>query len=757
MIVKRGEGGYPRIYRPCKVSEVYGQEEARTYIKNALANRKLSNTLLFHGVSGTGKTTLARIVTMALICKKGSPTGEPCGECDSCRAIRSNNHLAYQEFNCARDFSGIEDLREKSRDFNYGSIGYEKKIIVFDECHVLSAPAQTLLNSVLENSSVDNYYVLCTTSLKRILKPLQNRCIEIEFKESPREVISKLLQDVCKWERIKYQYEVLNTIVEKSNGMARNALFLLQKFVELGKVERIDKKAKPEIIDRENGNNVLIIAPHGVYHDDDYTGEIAKHLASCLEGYAVINEKYQKPGTVGFDEPDIEKSLIDLNKLDQIEKYDEVKEEFLAPIHELKQKIRQENGEAIIVLIHGIRDDNIGRVAKKTKKYKRNPNNLHVLIGYGQMAGGKQKLTANENDFIKPLIDALKESGINAAIAPVDKIIDSEGEEKLYCGNDPNGLNQYLRDPKYKTQSIQLEIRNTGFRDDTETARKTAETLGNALSIFLLKKPKKNKITPAKQDKELKANQNTQEPQTTDAELKTEPVQKKVKMDKIQLKEENDWKYIFRFRISAQEDPELKARLDAEIEGLANSIKHDGLAHPLVLIQKKDKKYRILCGYRRYQALRKLRVEEVEAAIYQEGDLTDEQAMRLSLAENTERRDLNDIEIGHFLKSFIENLKWTQERLGREFGESLGFGISHSAVNKRLKLYELWEKRESRDLMLAYLNGEVNFGLISEELISLDDEKDRDALYNSIVKPLRPTKAELHEIKNLLRENGGGL
>jgi ParB family chromosome partitioning protein len=173
-------------------------------------------------------------------------------------------------------------------------------------------------------------------------------------------------------------------------------------------------------------------------------------------------------------------------------------------------------------------------------------------------------------------------------------------------------------------------------------------------------------------------------------------------------------------------------------------------------MQKKDKKYRILCGYRRYEALRKLALAEVEAVIYQEDDLTDEQVMRLSLAENTERRDLNDIEIGHFLKSCIEHLGWTQERVGREFGESLGFGLSHSAVNKRLKLHQLWEKRESIDLMFAYLNGEVNFGVISEELIPIDNEKDRDSLYESIVKPFRPTKAELHEIKNLLKENGKG-
>ena len=75
--------------------------------------------------------------------------------------------------------------------------------------------------------------------------------------------------------------------------------------------------------------------------------------------------------------------------------------------------------------------------------------------------------------------------------------------------------------------------------------------------------------------------------------LSAEPVQKKIKVAEIELKDKSDLKYIFRFMISAKENPELKTRLDTEIEGLANSIKRDRLAHPLVLIQKKNEKYRI--------------------------------------------------------------------------------------------------------------------------------------------------------------------
>jgi len=663
MIVKRGDGSYPRVYRPGAVSEVYGQEEAKTYVGNSLQKGTINNTLLFHGVTGTGKTSIARIIAMGLTCKKG--LGEPCGECESCQQIRRNNHFAYQEFNCAKDIRGVDYLREQAEQFQYGAIGYNKKIIVFDECQVLSTPAQTLLNHVLENSNEETYYILCTTTRKSILEPLRGRCIEIEFKEIPPEQIKELLHDVCKWERIKYHDDVLNTIVEKAKGRSRNALFLLQKFVDLGKVEKMEKKENIEIIDRENGSNILMIAPHGVYYDDDYTGLIVRQLANKLEGYAVINEKYQKPKTVGFEKSDLGRALVNLNRLDQVEKYDDVKKEFLDPIYVFKKRILGEHGEALIIYIHGIKDDNMHRVAQTIKEYKKHPENLHVLIGYGQKRGSKQSLTASEKETILPLIKYLKDNKINAAIAPKQEVIGDDGDEKLYCGNDANGLNQHFHDLALKVQSIQLEIKNSGFRDDPDTARKTAENLAKSLSNFIAQRTEDKDRIEHVQRKETMPEKGEPPiqifPAATDKEkvsfwtaLSEKSIDKRIKVKEIDLSDRKFESRMSDYGINRE-----------RFDNLVKDIMSKGIVQNIIVRKVPDKEqYQLISGFRRLSALQKVFEERSEQEAFQEAlvsakifeSLSDEEAYAISFSENLEREDLSLWEIANSCRTIREDL-----------------------------------------------------------------------------------------------------
>lgn len=735
MIVKRGnEGDYHMRYRPCRVSEVYGQEDAKKIIRNGLENGSLSHTLLFHGKSGTGKTTLARIIAMGLFCETG-PTSEPCCECDSCKRVLSNSHLDFFDINTADD-RGINDVRKLEEHLITGSLISSKyKIFLLDESHELTQHAQQFLLKPTEDTNSQNYIIFSSTEPEKLKETLRNRCMSIEFKPIPTEEIKRLLEDVCKWERIKYDVDVLDSIVKEAGGMARNALNLLQKAVALGTVEKMTN-GKVESIDRQKGSNVLIVGPHGVYHDDDYTGLIAKHLADNLEGYAVTNEKYQKPKTVGFEEPDLNRDLVDLNRWDQIEKYDQIKKEFLDPIDTFKNKIIKEHGAALIVQVHGIRDEHMDLVAKDVNEYRTKPENLHVLIGYGQSNGAKPKLTADFAKTVQPLIGYLEANNMNAAVAPTTAIIGIDGEEKLYCGNDPNGLNQKLYDPNGGVQCVQLEIRKSVFREDSDSARRTAEFLGKAFLELLSTQTVEIEVSP------------------TLPVAKSAPV-KKVKFDDIMVGTPNDGQYIFRV---ISDDEDVKKRQKAEIQELANSIEQNSLVHPLVLIQSGDAKYRILCGFRRFQALKHLKREWVEARIYQESDLTERQRIHISLAENAKRRNLNPIEIGAFLEAARGNGedKKTLGKLGEEFGETLGIGTSHGSVNKYLKLNEIRVKGESQDMINDVLKGQLAFGIAAEVLAFIGNAGDRNELYEQIVKPLKPTRPELTEIKKLLKQMGNG-
>jgi len=134
MIVKRGKGDFHRTYRPCRISEVIGNDEVKRILEKAFKDNEVPQAFLFHGLSGTGKTTMARIIEMGLNCEKG-PTSEPCCECNYCRRIiNRSGSLAVREINAVAVLK--DDLKEILLDFhwyNSGLIeGLEKNILLVD-------------------------------------------------------------------------------------------------------------------------------------------------------------------------------------------------------------------------------------------------------------------------------------------------------------------------------------------------------------------------------------------------------------------------------------------------------------------------------------------------------------------------------------------------------------------------------------------------------------------------------------------------
>jgi DNA polymerase III subunit gamma/tau len=230
MITKRDGDDLSRVYRPCRISEVYGQDEVKTIIGNMLDKGKVPHGLLFSGPSGTGKTTFARIVALGLSCRN-APTSEPCCECQSCRRIISNfSDMGYIEFNVA-DIKGIEHLRDIAKKYfgSFNFIGSDRKIFIFDECQKLSRDMQTLFLKVIEDASDIEYFVFCSSDSNGIIEPLKNRLFDSEFQLLSPEVIGQLVHDVCEVEDVKILPAAMERIIKGSGGMARNALKALQK------------------------------------------------------------------------------------------------------------------------------------------------------------------------------------------------------------------------------------------------------------------------------------------------------------------------------------------------------------------------------------------------------------------------------------------------------------------------------------------------------------------------------------------------
>lgn len=246
MIKKRLKGDYSFTYRPRRMSEVYGQEEIKKIITNGLNDGSLAKSLFFCGPSGTGKTTIARIIAMGLNCENG-PTSEPCCDCEHCYPIFDGNSFSFWEYN-AGYFSGVEKMREAKGNFGAAPMNDDRyKIYLFDECHVLSTAAQTVLLKEIEDGYQHVYFIFCSTVTKNVLDTLLNRCMLLEFKEFEFDDMWKLLLDICESEGVERDLDVLDTIVKKAKGLPRNALFLLQGVVTAGKLKKIPKPIEKKI------------------------------------------------------------------------------------------------------------------------------------------------------------------------------------------------------------------------------------------------------------------------------------------------------------------------------------------------------------------------------------------------------------------------------------------------------------------------------------------------------------------------------
>ena len=164
MIVKRGKGDFHQAYRPYRISEMIGNYEVKRVIEQAFKENKVPHAFLFHGLSGTGKTTMARIIKMGLNCEKG-PTSEPCCECNYCkRMINVSDSLAVIEINAGEFLKDeLKEMLHNFHGYNSGAFeGLNKNIFLVDECHGLTIDQASVFLKYVEDVPEWNYYVFCT-------------------------------------------------------------------------------------------------------------------------------------------------------------------------------------------------------------------------------------------------------------------------------------------------------------------------------------------------------------------------------------------------------------------------------------------------------------------------------------------------------------------------------------------------------------------------------------------------------------------
>gem|GEM_PF-783176 len=221
-----------RKYRPMEFAELVGQESVATALANAISIGREPHGVIFSGVRGIGKTTTARLYAKALNCDKG-PTPQPCGKCESCRAITIGNHEDVLEIDGASN-TGVDDVRALRETVSYVPQRSKFKIYIIDEVHMLSQSAFNALLKTLEEPPRHVVFVFATTELHRIPATIVGRCQVFNLRKLTTRDIAGQLEKVLTAERIPFEVKALQVVAREGHGSMRDALTLLDQVIALG-------------------------------------------------------------------------------------------------------------------------------------------------------------------------------------------------------------------------------------------------------------------------------------------------------------------------------------------------------------------------------------------------------------------------------------------------------------------------------------------------------------------------------------------
>ena len=220
-----------RKYRPQKFSEVIGQEHVTRTLQNAIEQGRTAHGYIFSGHRGIGKTTVARILAMALNCRsKDSPSAEPCGICESCTEIRAGNAVDVIEIDAATN-RGIDEIRELREGARYRPARDRFKIYILDEAHQITDAAFNALLKTLEEPPDHIVFMLATTQPEDIPQTIRSRCQHFSFRAVKFDAIVAQLRDLVTREKIEADDDALALLAEAGDGSMRDALSILDQAI----------------------------------------------------------------------------------------------------------------------------------------------------------------------------------------------------------------------------------------------------------------------------------------------------------------------------------------------------------------------------------------------------------------------------------------------------------------------------------------------------------------------------------------------
>ncbi|CDD36358.1 dNA polymerase III subunit gamma/tau [Clostridium sp. CAG:356] len=240
--------GYTALYRkfrPQTFEEMVGQEHITRTLRNQIMANRVGHAYLFNGGRGTGKTTSAKVLARAINCLNPKD-GEPCNECEICKAALNGSLTDIVEMDAASNNS-VEDIRSIREEVNFLPTKAKYRVYIIDEVHMLSQGAFNALLKTLEEPPEHVKFILATTEPQKLPATILSRCQRFDFKRISNEDIIKRLEIVCKESNIEITKQALNIIASLAEGAMRDALSILERCVQDGE-NNIDEDKIKELV-----------------------------------------------------------------------------------------------------------------------------------------------------------------------------------------------------------------------------------------------------------------------------------------------------------------------------------------------------------------------------------------------------------------------------------------------------------------------------------------------------------------------------
>ena len=234
-----------RKFRPLRFEDMVGQEHITRTIRNQIIAGRVGHAYLLNGGRGTGKTTTAKILARAVNCLNPQD-GEPCNECEICKAALAGSLTDIVEMDAASNNS-VDDIRAIRDEVNFLPTLAKYRVYIIDEVHMLSTGAFNALLKTLEEPPSHVKFILATTEPQKLPATILSRCQRFDFKKISNEDISKRLQYVCDESKIEITKEALKIIAVLAEGAMRDALSILERCLQEGN-EKIDEDLVKDLV-----------------------------------------------------------------------------------------------------------------------------------------------------------------------------------------------------------------------------------------------------------------------------------------------------------------------------------------------------------------------------------------------------------------------------------------------------------------------------------------------------------------------------